>query len=186
MMVAVNNEGNQSSIYLTLARARPSGTVMEWLRLFSTYAAVCLDRHPDEAPGVLTYVVSILDMQRRYGGFAWRLMMSGSATPGPSHRQRLGTSRTGMLPWIQFTRHRLPPAPWNSSGRPFVTSAAPEGEALALAMPTTTAGAPPRLSFRLRCANCGRRGHARLTCHIPKGGHAGQSRAGHANPGPRA
>ena len=68
--VAVSNTGQQPSISLTTVRARPPGNILEWLRRFATYAAVYLERHAAEAPSVLTYMVSIVDMHRRHGGFA--------------------------------------------------------------------------------------------------------------------
>ena len=46
--VAVTTDGQQPTIYLTPVRARPPGNVMEWLRLFSTFASVYLERHPTE------------------------------------------------------------------------------------------------------------------------------------------
>ena len=55
--VAVTTDGQQPTISLTLVRVRPPGNVMEWLRLFSTYASVYLEKHPAEAPSLLTYMV---------------------------------------------------------------------------------------------------------------------------------
>ena len=176
MTVAVNNEGNQSSIYLTPVRARPPGNVMEWLRLFSTYAAVCLDRHPDEAPGVLTYIVSIIDMQRRHGGFAWRLYderfrrIRSLAPSMPCHVTNWDVAMDSI-----HKASSSPPSSVEQQRSPFRDI-------------RRTGGGGVSTCYTYNNGRCtrGRRCHARLTCRIPKGGHAGQCRAGPANPGPRA
>ena len=142
MTVAVNNEGNQSSISLTPVRARPPGNVMEWLRLFSTYAAVYLDRHPGEAPGILTYMVSILDMQRRHAGFAWRLY---------DERFRRIRALAPSMPW--HITNSSSPSSVEQQRSPFRDNRRTGGEVgggggggggggAALATLTTTAGAP--------------------------------------------
>ena len=70
--VAVGTSGQQPTISLTPTKVRPSGNVLEWLRLFATYSSIYLQHHESEAPAMLTYMVNIIDMQPRHGGFAWR------------------------------------------------------------------------------------------------------------------
>ena len=144
MTVAVNNEGDQSSISLTPVRARPPGNVMKWLRSFSTYAAVYLDRHPGEAPGILTCMVSILDMQRRHASFAWRLY---------DERSRRTRALAPSMPWhitnwdvAMEAIHKASSSPSSVEQQrsPFRDNrrTGGGGGASALATLTTTAGAP--------------------------------------------
>ena len=70
--VAVDDNG-QPSISLTPGRAKPPANISEWLRLFATYASIYLQVHPHEASPILTYMVRIMDMAKRHGGYAWRL-----------------------------------------------------------------------------------------------------------------
>ena len=60
--------GGHPNISLTPVRARPQASISEWLRRFCTYASVYLECLPDEAPGFMTYMVNIMDMERRHGG----------------------------------------------------------------------------------------------------------------------
>ena len=70
-LAIVNNV--QPTISLTPLRARPPSSIYEWLRLFGTYANICLQTHTDEAASLMTYMVAITDMSKRHGGYAWRV-----------------------------------------------------------------------------------------------------------------
>lgn len=52
---------------IALSTGKPKGitNIFQWLRLFGTYAAVYLERYPTEAPGVMTYIVHVLDLQKK-------------------------------------------------------------------------------------------------------------------------
>ena len=56
----------------TLDRVTPIITMAQWLRPFSTYTSVYVKRYPAEAPAMLTYMLRIMGMQKRYDGMAWR------------------------------------------------------------------------------------------------------------------
>ena len=70
--MAMGNNG-QPSISLTSVRTKPPSSVYEWLRLFCTYASIYLQAHVDEAASLMTYMVAIMDMSKRHGGYAWRV-----------------------------------------------------------------------------------------------------------------
>jgi hypothetical protein len=53
-------------------RAQPVSSIFEWLRLFGTYAAVFLAARPTLAPSMMTYMVRIVDLNKKYGGWVWR------------------------------------------------------------------------------------------------------------------
>ena len=54
----------------TLERVTPITTMAQWLRAFSTYTSVYVKRYPAEAPAMLTYMVRIMEMLKRYGSVA--------------------------------------------------------------------------------------------------------------------
>jgi hypothetical protein len=68
--VALNTK--DSLLSLTPSKAQPPGNFFEWLRLFSTYTAVYVEKFPDQAAAMTTYQIRIMDMQRSYGGLIWR------------------------------------------------------------------------------------------------------------------
>ena len=70
--VAMGSDG-QPSISLTPSRARPPASILEWIRLFSVYASVYVERHPAESSSLFSYIVNVMDLHRQHGGVAWRL-----------------------------------------------------------------------------------------------------------------
>ena len=63
--VSMGTDG-QPTIALTPVRARPPATILEWIRLFTTYASVYVETHPDEAPSLFSYIIIITDLQTRH------------------------------------------------------------------------------------------------------------------------
>ena len=159
--VAVSNTGQQPSISLTTVRARPPGNILEWLRRFATYAAVYLERQATEAPSVLTYMVSIVDMHRRHGAFAWCVYDE------KFRRVRVrwcrlchGTRQIGSWQWMLSTARPAHPSAatlTSSSSNPFGTCVDPTPPAYA--SPSTapaSAPAPPAASHTCAQAAAGR------------------------------
>jgi hypothetical protein len=70
--VSVALNSTDSLISLTPSKAQPPGNFYEWLRLFSTYTAVYVEKFPAQAAALMTYQIRIMDMQRSYGGLVWR------------------------------------------------------------------------------------------------------------------
>ena len=70
--VAMGNNG-QPTISLTPVRTRPPSSILECLRLFGNYASIYLQAHADEESSLMTYIVAIMDMSKRHGGYAWRV-----------------------------------------------------------------------------------------------------------------
>ncbi|KAI0215029.1 hypothetical protein LSAT2_032948, partial [Lamellibrachia satsuma] len=64
---------NHPQMSMTQPRATPITTVGQWLRAFSTYPNVYVERYPAEAPSMFTCLCRIMDMHKRYGGMAWRV-----------------------------------------------------------------------------------------------------------------
>ena len=74
--LAVNvteSSDGQPHVALTTRKPKPPQNIYDWFRLFATYAAVYAERKPEQAPSLFTYLIRIIDMQRRHGGFAWRI-----------------------------------------------------------------------------------------------------------------
>lgn len=71
MLLSINSKNSTVS----LGQQKTPGPIhiYDWLRLFGTYAALYTDRHPDQAPGMYTYMVRILDIQKQYGGQVWKV-----------------------------------------------------------------------------------------------------------------
>ena len=180
--VAVTTDGQQPTISLTPVRARPPGNVMEWLRLFSTYASVYLEKHPAEAPSLLTYMVSIMDMHRNHGGFAWRLY---------DEKFRRIRALTPALAWhitnwdlAMEALHTVAPSSRQAESQPspFRTMQSPRTSSSRVCYTYNRVGKCERTTcpYAHVCANCGRKGHARRTC---RSGKTIKSRSGHTNPG---
>ena len=70
--LTVNMDGGQPTLSLATPRTEPVEHIWAWVRLFFTYAAIYSERKPQDAPGLFTYAVRILDLQRRYRGTMWR------------------------------------------------------------------------------------------------------------------
>ena len=69
--VSVQNDG-KPSISLKPTKTTPPSSYYQWLKLFSTYAAVYLQKYPEQAAGILTYMMYIFDLFRRHPGYLWR------------------------------------------------------------------------------------------------------------------
>lgn len=69
--VSIQNNG-QPSISLKPNKSAPPQNFNAWLQLFSTYAAVYLEKYPSEGPSIMTYIIRILDLSRKYQGYGWR------------------------------------------------------------------------------------------------------------------
>ena len=70
--VAMRNNG-QPTISLTPMRTSPPSSILEWLRLFGTYASIYLQAHADEGSSLMRYMVASMDMSKCHGGYAWRV-----------------------------------------------------------------------------------------------------------------
>ena len=180
--VAVTTDGQQPTISLTPVRARPPGNVMEWLRLFSTYASVYLERHPAEAPSMLTYMVSIMDMHRNHGGFAWRLY---------DEKFRRIRAMTPALAWhitnwdlAMEALHSVAPSgrQVESQQSPFRAMQSPRKPSSGVCYTFNRVGKCERANcpYAHVCSSCGRKGHARRACRTGK---TIKSRSGQTNPG---
>ena len=64
--LTVNMDNGTPTLSLATPRTAPVEHIWAWLRLFPTYAAVYTERQPQAAPGLFTYAIRILDLQRRY------------------------------------------------------------------------------------------------------------------------
>lgn len=72
-MTVVEGIDGQPQVALTPARNKAPQTIYDWQRLYHTYAAVFLQRHPTQGPAIFTYLTRILDLHRQHGGTVWRL-----------------------------------------------------------------------------------------------------------------
>ena len=155
---------------------------MEWLRLFSTYASVYLERHPAEAPSMLTYMVSIMDMHRNHGGFAWRLY---------DEKFRRIRAMTPALAWhitnwdlAMEALHSVAPSGRQAESQqsPFRAMQSPRKPSSGVCYTFNRVGKCERANcpYAHVCSSCGRKGHARRACRTGK---TIKSRSGQTNPG---
>ena len=110
MCLAINSKNST----LSLSQPRTSGPIhiYDWLRLFGTYSALYTERNPEAAPGMFTYMVRILDIQKQYGGQVWKVY--------DEKFRRLKASRP-TLPWceIHWNTFMFAFQPANSPNLPF-------------------------------------------------------------------
>ena len=60
---------------LTMAKSpssKPISSYSQWVPALSIYAAVITERFPNLAPSLFKHISDIGDMDRRFGGMAWR------------------------------------------------------------------------------------------------------------------
>ena len=170
--VAMGADG-QPNISLTPVRARPQASISEWLRRFCTYASVYLECLPDEAPVVMTYMVNIMDMQRRHEGFAWRAY---------DERFRRVLAMSPQLPW-HVTNWDLAMAAIHGSapqqhlvcqGAPVARSPFRGGRRLATGRVCFNINyrscSRPQCSYTHSCVACGRQGHPSRSCRAAQPG----------------
>ena len=69
--VSVQNNGTPT-ISLKPNKAQPPTSFYQWLRLFGVYSAVYLQKFPEQAPAMMTYISHILDLFTKHQGFLWR------------------------------------------------------------------------------------------------------------------
>ena len=179
--VAVGDNG-QPSISLAPVRAKPPANITEWLRLFATYASVALQVHPHEASPILTYMVRIMDMAKRHGGYAWRLYCLRAMAP--------------QLPWhltnwdIALEAINTPmymPHPQQAQ-TPFRAAQRPGGKEVCYDYNGHGRCTINPCPYPHICAMCRKPGHSRRSCRASIAGRAfgGQVRTGRqavANPG---
>ena len=70
--VSIQNNG-QPAISLKSSKSAPPNSFYNWLPMFATYAAVYLEKYPSEGSSLITYMMKIMDLSRKYHGYGWRL-----------------------------------------------------------------------------------------------------------------
>ena len=71
VFVSVQDNG-KPSISLKPSKSSPPANFYQWLTWFSTYAAVYLEKFPEQASSMMTYMIRILELSRKHQGFLWR------------------------------------------------------------------------------------------------------------------
>ena len=69
--VSVQDNG-KPSISLRPTKPTPAANIYQWLTWFGTYASVYLEKFPDQAPSLMTYMIRILELSCKHHGFLWR------------------------------------------------------------------------------------------------------------------
>ena len=185
--VAVSHDGQQPSVSLTPVKAKPPGNIIEWLRLFATYMCVYLQTHASEAPSMLTYMVNILDMHRRHGGFAWRVYderfrrVRALAPSMPWHVTNWDLAMDAVQTVVVRQSDTLQ-QPFRFGQRPNQQPARGPS-AVCFAYNGTGKCGRTACHFAHVCANCGRKGHPRIACRIGKNA---KTRSGPTHPGASA
>ena len=161
--VAMGNNG-QPSISLTPVRTKPPSSIYEWLRLFRTYASIYLQAHADEAASLMTYMVAIMDMSKRHGGYAWRVY---------DDKFRRIRALSPTLPWhvtnwdlAMDAIHANVPGR-SASPAPFRAKQRPTGKRYCFDFNGNGRCSRKPCNYIHACSNCGRQGHVSLCDHEP-------------------
>ncbi len=63
---------NEAPTLIYATKPKKIENIFDWINQFGMYAAVLLGAHPTLAPSMITYIVRIVQLHKRYGGNAWR------------------------------------------------------------------------------------------------------------------
>ena len=78
---------------LTMAKSpssKPISSYSQWVSVFSIYAAVMTERFPNLAPSLFKHISDIVDMDRRFGGMAWRSYDESFCREKKAHQLEFG------------------------------------------------------------------------------------------------
>ena len=154
--VVMGNDG-QPTISLAPVRTKPPSSIYEWLRLFGTYASIYLQAHAYEAPSLMTYMVAIMDMSKRHGGYAWRVY---------DEKFRRIRALSPTLPWhvtnwdmAMDAIHANVPAGRSAAPAPFHAKQRPTGKGYCFDYNSHGRCNRKPCKYAHACSNCGRQGH---------------------------
>ena len=177
--VVMGNDG-QPTISLAPVRTKPLSSIYEWLPLFCTYASIYLQAHADEAAALMTYMVAIMNMSKRHGGYAWRVY---------DDKFRRIRALSPTLPWhvtnwdlAMDAIHANVPAGRSAPPAPLHAKQRPTGKGYCFDYNSHGRCNRKPCKYAHACLNCGRQGHARRTCRSAL---ASQPRIGPSVPGVR-
>ena len=167
-------------IALTASKPKPISNIFQWLRLFGTYAAIYLERYPAQAPSLITYMMQILDLQKKYAGVVWSQYDSRCR----QLKAQVDMSRPNSLPWhvVNYQlvldvlhadnplvrRPGTQPSQQHRRGevahKPFLAGAPTGATGCCYAYNQPAGCQRQRCKFRHDCQFCGKYGHPAIKC----------------------
>ena len=166
--VSLENNGKPSISLKTTKGAQPA-SFNQWLQLFMTYAAVYLEKYPEEAPSMLTYMMRISDMAKK-PGYLWRSYDEGfrkvrAVSPVLWHKTNWDlVFNTQMNAEPNFSVNRFQPFRRNQTVASQVQNRSKQGICYSYNNGNCTSKRVP-CPFRHDCQFCGKRGHPRVRCY---------------------
>jgi hypothetical protein len=144
--------------------------IVDWMHHFGMYAAILLGAQPTLGPSIVTYMVRIAELQKKYGGMAWR-------DYDIKFRQLKGVvTDNGSLPWHKVETSLLldtvgiaspAPAPKSGGNQPFRAQLARRSGARPVFkcydFNSTRGCSRSTCRFRHSCTGCGG-SHAQSAC----------------------
>ena len=181
LSVSVQQDGNPS-FQLRPSKSSPPMSFLPWLRLFSIYASVYLQRYPEQASSIITYIIHILDLQGKHQGQLWRLydeqfrqmrvyadipwhktnwdLMLQTMHNTGDRNNYFNSNQSFRKPRFTQTQTRF-----NQSQPQSQTSyRTPKGFCYAFDR-SGSCRSQPNCRFRHDCTKCFRRGHSRVNCY---------------------
>ena len=156
--------GASSQFSITSSKMRQPTNVSEWHRWFSIYAAVYTQKHPDEAPGLFTYICRIFKLKDLYPNtFLWR-----------DYDCQFRCVRAFVqLPWhilnIQILNDiYIPPRLVNSNTNSNVQSNSSSKFQVCYTFNKVTGCTNKACKYLHKCSGCGIMGHPRFKCTKPE------------------
>ena len=173
--VSVHDDGNPS-ISLKTSKSTPPASYFQWLRLFGIYAAVYLQKFPNQAPSMVTYMVRILEINTKHAGYLWR-------SYDENFRRVRAHVTEEVLPWHRINWDLLlqnmsngPLSTPNPRNQPFrrnpnqtnqtrfdTTNRTPRG--ICFVYDKQGKCDRPACRFEHKCTKCWRKGHPREKCY---------------------
>ena len=182
--VSVEDNGNPS-ISLKANKSAPVPTYIQWLQSFGKYAAVYLERFPEEGPSIMTYIIKIFEMSKRQGGYVWRsydesFRRMRSYTPVPWHKTNWelvfnvqSITETSLNKSQPFRRNPN----FNNQGGKGKPS---KGIYFSYDKTGKCTNKKQPCPFRHECSFCNKKGHGKNQCYA-KGGQRGGQAPGNQN-----
>jgi len=158
--------GASSQFSITSSKVRQPSNVAEWHRWFSIYAAVYTQKHPDEAPGLFTYICRIIKLKDQYPNtFLWR----------DYDTQFRRVRAFVQLPWHILNMQILndletPPRLGNSNTSNTNQSNSSNKTGVCFPYNRPTGCSNKACKYTHKCSGCGILGHPRCKCTKSKPG----------------
>ena len=89
--LAVTDIGTQQALTMVKPTTHKAiTTYSQWVSAFAVYAAILIERYPEQAPGLFKHISDIGEMERQFGGTAWKSYDESFRRERKSHQLGFG------------------------------------------------------------------------------------------------